>query len=301
MTFRPMLASEAPKNLSFPLYASPKIDGVRAVVKDSLLLSRSLKPIPNGYVQDTLGIPELEGLDGELTVGPPHAKNVMQATTSGIMSRDGRPDFTFWVFDFWNGKPDQIFSNREALLHSYFKDGYFLKHTRVSYLTQRIIHDPQELAQYEAHCLELGYEGVMLRKPEGLYKFGRSTAREGHLLKLKRFVDAEAVVIGFEERMHNANEATTNALGYTERSSHKANKIPMGTLGALVVRNVAGVEFSIGTGFSDAQRMYYWAARDLYLGKTVTYKSFEAVGVKDAPRFPVFKGWRDPIDMGEPK
>jgi DNA ligase-1 len=300
MTFRPMTACEA-KELTFPLYASPKIDGIRAFVRDGILFARSMKPIPNRYVQEYLGRPELEGLDGELTVGPAFDHNVMQATMSGVMSHDGEPDFTFHVFDIWNGPPH--YCDRYKALISTFDSRYFegLGLSRVNLLTQWTMQDQGELDTYEAHCLQLGYEGVMVRKPSGLYKHGRSTAKEGHLLKVKRFVDAEAVVIGFKERMHNVNEAKTNALGYTERSSHKAGKVPMGTLGALMVRNAEGEEFDVGTGFSDAQRAYYWAAQSLYLGKTLTYKSFKAAGVKDAPRFPVFKSWRDPIDIGDAK
>src|SRR5690606_27777905 len=113
---------------------------------------------------------------------------------------------------------------------------------------------------------------------------GRSTAREGHLLKLKRFTDGEAVVIGFEELMHNANEATKDELGYTKRSTHADGKVPMGTLGALKVRDLTtGIEFSIGTGYTAAQRRKLWDARDTLVGKVVKYKHFEG-GVKDAPR-----------------
>src|SRR5437899_138139 len=91
-----------------------------------------------------------------------------------------------------------------------------------------------------------GFEGVMLRKPDGPYKFGRSTVREGYLMKVKRFTQEEAVVVGYEEQETNLNEATKDALGHTKRSSHKAGKRPAGVLGALRVSNGHG-EFSIGT------------------------------------------------------
>ena len=43
--------------------------------------------------------------------------------------------------------------------------------------------------------------------PNAPYKQGRSTVREGYLLKVKTFLDDEATVVRFEERMHNGNEA----------------------------------------------------------------------------------------------
>ena len=113
---------------------------------------------------------------------------------------------------------------------------------------------------------------------------------EGYLLKLKRFEDAEAVVIGFEERMHNGNEATVSELGRTKRSSHKANKSGRGDLGALVCRTPEGIEFNIGTGFTDSDRQRIWDSRDQFLGRNAKYKFFP-VGVKEAPRHPVFLGW----------
>jgi DNA ligase-1 len=137
-----------------------------------------------------------------------------------------------------------------------------------------------------------GYEGVILRAPHAPYKFGRSTVREGYLLKVKRFQDSEAQIIGYEEEMHNGNEATINALGYTERSSHAENRTGKGTLGALVVRDlVTKVEFKIGTGFTPAERLKIWALRHEHLDDVVKYRFFP-VGVKDKPRHPSFLGFR---------
>src|SRR5690606_8348078 len=82
----------------------------------------------------------------------------------------------------------------------------------------RLINNEAELLDYERVTVDAGFEGLILRDPNGPYKYGRSTAREGWMLKLKRFKDSEAEVIGVEEEMHNGNEAKVNALGLTERS-----------------------------------------------------------------------------------
>jgi DNA ligase-1 len=294
---KPMLAVQAPPDIVFPVFASPKIDGVRAVVKDDMLLSRSLKPIPNNFVQDTLGVGALTGLDGELTVGPPNAKNCMQVTTSGVMTQEGTPDFIWWVFDYWTN-PSEPYDKRLQSLTYGMDKAFQERHPRVKLLPQTLIEGPDHLAEYEKALVDSGFEGVMIRKPNGLYKYGRSTAREGHLLKIKRFKDSEAIVIGFEEKMHNANEATVDERGYTKRSSHQENLVPMNTLGALIVRDVlTGVEFGIGTGFDDVTRKMVWDLRSSYLGALVVYKHFDLAGVKTAPRFPVFKSFRDKRDI----
>jgi len=96
--------------------------------------------------------------------------------------------------------------------------------------------------------------------------------------------------------MHNGNEATTNALGHTERSSHRENKIGRGDLGALVLRTQDGLEFTCGTGFDDNLRKGVWDNPEVYLGKLAKIKHF-AIGTKDLPRFPVFLGFRDASDI----
>jgi DNA ligase-1 len=66
----------------------------------------------------------------------------------------------------------------------------------------------------------------------------------------------------------------------------------MDTLGKLIVKDVAsGIEFGLGTGFDDSQRSQIWHNQSKYLGKIAKYK-FQACGVKEKPRFPVFLGWR---------
>lgn len=295
-----MLAVAAPTQLKFPLYASPKLDGVRAVVKDSLIVSRTLKPIPNNFIQDMLGNGQFEGMDGELTVGPSNAPNVMQVTMSGVMTEEGEPDFTFWVFDYWTDPLLQFHRRHKALSDAFASNTYLQGFTRIRLLPQTLVENARDLDSYVATTLRAGYEGVIVRSPSGPYKYGRSTAREGYMLKIKKFTDGEAVVIGFEERMHNGNEATTNALGRTERSTHKANLVPMDTLGALVVKDLqTGAGFSIGTGFDDATRKHIWDNRQSYIDQIACYKHFE-IGVKVAPRFPVFKGFRHAIDVGNP-
>ena len=104
-------------------------------------------------------------------------------------------------------------------------------------------------------------------------------------------------IIGFDEEMFNGNEAQTNELGRTKRSSAKAGLLGKETLGAFRVRDVvSGVEFSVGTGLTAAERQRYWDGRGHLIGSLVKYKFFP-VGVKVAPRHPVFLGFRDRSDL----
>ena len=290
---RPMLAADCKGDLSklrFPLLASNKIDGVRCLIVDGKPVSRTLKPIRNRYVQRYLQHWGLPDLDGELVVGQATHPNAMQNTTSGVMSADGEPDFTYHVFDLYSST-DPFHSRYAGLLQL----GLPL---RVRVHPHRVIFSVAELEAMEEQALAEGYEGLIVRDPRGAYKENRSTLREGGMVKIKRHVDAEAIVIGAEELMHNANDATTNALGYTERTSHLANQVGMGTLGSLRVQLLSDpdVEFSVGTGMTAEDRTWMWNNREQMVGKIIKYKSFP-VGVKDKPRHPVFLGFRDLEDL----
>jgi DNA ligase 1 len=289
---KPMLAGKIEGEIQFPTFASPKLDGIRCIVSNSVAMSRNWKPIPNRHVQKLIGKPEFNGFDGELGVGNPGAPDFYRATMHGVMSEDGEPDFIFWIFDYipYNAP----FSQRVNKINQMVSHGDI--HYPANVVEQRLIHTQEELNAYEADMLGEGYEGLIIRHPEGPYKHGRSTPREGWMLKLKRFSDAEAEVIGTQELMKNGNEATKNAFGRTERSSHKANMIPQGTLGAILCKTTEGIEFAIGTGFDADTRAQLWEIREDLPGKFVKYKFFDG-GNKDAPRFPVFIGFRDPRDM----
>lgn len=300
--FKPMLASPADfKLLKYPLFASPKLDGIRAVVLNQKLVSRKLLNIPNKHIYQALsGKPQFDGLDGELIVGTPTADDVYRVTNSAVMSHDGAPQAAFHVFDI-HDRPE-AFSNRLAYLRDYVegwnKDRHALARLMDTPFVNIVVHehvhinDEDALLAYEAEQTALGYEGLILRSGMGAYKHGRSTAREQFMLKVKRFEDSEAIVLGIVEEMHNGNEAETDNLGRTKRSKAKAGLTGKGTMGALAVRDITtGVEFEIGTGFTAADR-----ARMDWVGKTVKYKFFP-VGVKDKPRHPVYLGERHAGDM----
>ena len=294
---KPMLAGKATDEQiekllnKSSMIASPKLDGIRCIIQNGIALSRSLKDIRNKYVQTILGVPELSGLDGELIVGAPTDSDVYRNTTSNIMREKGEPKFNFWVFDHF--LKNDVYINRKKELN------IFNKHmpTIIKLLKSKTITTMEELKEYEIDCLSKGYEGVILRDPNAWYKHGRSTAKEGGLIKVKRFNDSEARILDMEEQLKNNNEKKINELGRGQRSSHKANKIPKGTLGALIVKDVySGVQFNIGTGFSDSVRDYFWEHKKELINTTVKYKYFD-IGIKEAPRHPVYLGIRIPEDM----
>lgn len=280
----------------WPLLGSPKLDGVRALVQNGRVVSRNLKPIPNHYVQHIYsGLPN--GLDGELIVGDPTSPSCFRDTTSGVMSRDGQPDVIFYLFDVFTPKlKGMVFNERYQEIRNYIKTS---RPKKVTLVPHARLKNAFEFHEYEESMLEKGYEGVMLRDPFGFYKFGRSTMREGYLMKVKRFADSEAKILKVIELQHNQNVAEKDNLGHTKRSSKKAGKVAGGTMGALQVMDVrTGVIFEVGAGFSAEDRKWFWENRESMKVKKslVKYKYFPS-GSKDKPRFPVFVGLRSVQDL----
>jgi DNA ligase-1 len=120
-------------------------------------------------------------------------------------------------------------------------------------------HLRRKLAEIEA----LGGEGLILRKPQSPYTVGRSH----DLLKAKSFQDAEAVVI--QHQPGTGKHA--------------------GRLGALLVELPNGVRFSIGTGFSDAER-----ENPPPVGATITFK-YQGYTQSGIPRFASYLRVRDKL------
>lgn len=281
-----------PAKARFPYLASAKYDGVRATVRDGRLWSRKMELIPNVHVQKMFGCKDLNGLDGELIVGSPVEPNVFGATVSIVMSDEKQNDeVKFFVFDDLSVHHKPFHERlRNVGLRS-------IDNSDLIKVFHEEIQSQEALGILEEELVQKGFEGVMLRDPNGVYKFGRSTVRENGLLKVKRFADAEAVITGFEEEMHNSNERIENEMGRAKRSSAKAGLQPKGVLGKLLLRDLkTQVGFGVGSGFTAAQRASLWASRQSLVGRTITYK-YQPAGVKDKPRFPVFKGFRDERDM----
>lgn len=288
MIKEPMLAVilEDLSMLKYPVLCTSKLDGIRCLIVNEKAVTRKFKPIPNNYIRTYLEDISSEGFDGEIVIKGKQFNEI----NSAVMSEDGTPDFTYVVFDY------------ERIYGQTYKERMFdlsccPEMPRIEYLLPVQINNELELLAYEAKCLLDGYEGVMIRSPNSPYKYGRSTVKEGYLLKLKRFYDGEAVILVLQEKVHNQNEAIKNELGHTERSSHQANQIPANTLGAFIVREIkTGVEFKVGTGFDADFARQVWRNPELYLGQILKYKA-QKVGEKDKPRFPSFVGFRDERDM----
>lgn len=300
---KPMLAANitSQEKLVFPLIGTPKIDGIRCITLDlprpleyrCVPVSRTLKCIRNEHIFDVLSRVAVPGLDGEIICSDKFCE-----TSSSVMNSKGTPDFQYLVFDYggdwrdvrWTKGLFTKYSERIAQLQLVAKD----LHECIKILPTTTVKNLAELNQYYDECVAEGYEGACFRAPHSAYKFGRSTEKEGWLLKMKGTEDAEGLVFGFTCLQHNENEHKPGDI-HNRRSQKQEGLVPMDTLGALLVA-YNGRTFSLGSGFDAAQRKEIWKNQDKYIGTIVKFK-YQPHGTKDNPRSPIFLGFRDSEDL----
>ncbi len=284
----------AMQKLRYPVLATLKLDGIRALRLDGSLLSRTRKPIPNKSIRErSLIMPG--GFDLELW-SPSLRYDEIESI---VMSREhpNSDKIEFHVLD-WFGSAVS-YDERTKKITQELSDSPINKYrTDIIFEVPVLCTSPQMLlhAFWMAEANE--GEGICFRLPNSPYKQGRSTLKEQYLIKLARYSYAEATIVGFIEQQENGNKATTNSLGLTERSSHGADMCGKNTLGAFLCGLASGETITIGTGvgLTNEVRRYIWEHKLLYIGHKVKFK-YKSHGQKNLPRSPIFVGFRSEIDI----
>ena len=261
-------------------WQSEKLDGVRAIWDPNTrkFFSRAGNEFfaPPWFTEDFPSMP----LDGELWMGRGKFQQAVSVARQQIAGDDAWNQMFFMIFDMPMAKLKA--EDRMAQIDAAVVAKKLSAHGSVRRLAKKGFVLPQvqvtsmhSLAVDMDDVLAKGGEGLMVRKPGSLYVDRRSPA----LLKIKKFDSSEAVVIGIEEG----------------KGRH------VGAMGALLVRNAAGVEFKVGGGFNDRQRRVAW---EKWNGKVIQRTDGTSIvielkhqGLTDGgtPRFPIFL--RERVDL----
>lgn len=284
------------------LYGQPKIDGMRVYHgKEHIPQSRSGKEWKNKPLRAwCMAHPSMVGIDGEVVPGHIYSEDVFRQAMSGTRKAEGSREFTFFAFDHTEHHYYEYQKRLDAIQTILGFFGEFQEadsyHAKLVVCPTEKLTSVEAVRLFEERMITEGWEGAMLRRPDRPYKFGRSTNRGGELIKLKRYEDAEAIVVGYEPWYQNDNEATQSPLGYTVRSQHQDGKVPLERLGAWHVELITdrSVKFKIGVmqGVSHSGRDQLWRDRDAYIGRICKFKHQGYGGGYDVPRQPVFLNWR---------
>ena len=291
----PMLASNEVitdfDRVQYPVVVSSKLDGWRCYHNDGPR-TRAGFILPNLHTRAQLMSEELIGLDGELISGSPTDPNSMQKAQSAFSSIEGEPDFTWYVFDDWRRSDEAYFS--------FWTRNIFARKlpSFVEVLPQQLVSSSQELEDFSKYCTDAGYEGAIIRAQHSQYKYGRSTTKQGWMLKVKPYSYDEGVIVSLNEKLINANELEQDNFGYAKRSHAKAGKVPAGTLGSFTIRDKQANTFNISCGhLDDIAKQLLWNQRENYIGRVITYKHFAQSGIRNKPRHGQFVSFRAEVDL----
>ncbi len=244
------LANVYSENIELSDYLiSEKLDGVRAYWDGKQLISRQgiRFEAPQWFSKDFGELP----LDGELWIARGQFDLLSGIVRQKSKDKNRWQKVSYRVFDLPKDPGD--FLTRYKKLTLIVEESV----SRYLYLVEQwpVVNKHQLMSQLDK-VVAAGGEGLMLQRKDALYEGRRSK----DLIKLKKWADAEARVI-----RHLPGKGKYSGL-----------------MGAILVETRQGIQFRIGTGFTDQQRQFPPA-----LGSIITYKYY-GTSSKGKPRFASF-------------
>lgn len=260
----PMLAKpwkQGVKKCEYPVYVQPKLDGIRAIYCEGKLHSR------RGHVIE--GCPKLTELvtgmfDYRVVDGELFSKEHTFQEISGRVRRTANVNEPKWIcYHAFDIVEDEPYCERMTELKGVFqRTGHTLFLKRIKFVDTQLAVNEHHLKALYYEFLERGYEGIIIRKPEGEYEQGK---RSYNLIKKKPSLDMEVYIRDFIEG----------------KGKHK------GRLGALKCMTSDGKTVHVGSGFDDGMRELLWERQLKYRGASVTIK-YQELTDDGIPRFPIF-------------
>jgi len=292
--FECMLAHDGAKHekkLTGKKLLEPKLDGVRVVTvinatnKTATMYSRNGKILENfPHITSAIeaNIDRFERslvLDGEMVSSSFQALMKQVHRKSDVKSEDAR----LMLFDiipvseFQRGESSMGQGRRSKLLRS-MKPTFDLIGS-IDIIPQKEVDldsyvGELEFKEYNKEAIEAGFEGIMIKTVDAPYECKRSTS----WLKMKPFIEVSLEITNVEE-----------GTGKNE-----------GRLGAFVCSGVDDgrqITVNVGSGFSDDDRIEYWANRDTQPGQVVEVRADAITQNQDGtyslrfPRFLRFRGF----------
>ena len=262
----PMLAHDyhkRGKDIKFPCFVQPKLDGVRCIFKNGVLTSRQGKVFPNmDHITQDLKDVDLV-LDGELysnTLNFQQFVGLVRKKKHNDAEKQLLRQVKFHVYDCVNDKP---FSERNESINNLFSKRLYAFSEPL--LTEEC-KSKEDLKKFHDKYVAEGKEGLIIRNKDGLYQLA---ARSKDLQKYKEFEDAEFKVTGF-----------TDGEGLEKG------------LVIWVCETSAGKSFHVRPrGTHEARAEIFNEAKD-YVGKSLTVR-YQELTEEGIPRFPVGVAFRD--------
>lgn len=277
-----------------------KYDGVRCLVENGIVKGKTLLPIPNKHIQYLYGKEKFEGKEFEIIVTDSNG-NYDPVTCC-------RETVSFTNTEYLDREHRCVLIDNFHLAEFPFEDRFIslarFSNEQPDFITPEYIIATtiEEILHYEDSILKQDHEAIIIRNPELTYKEGVSSA-EGELLRLKRYISEEAIILEALPAFANNNVAKENLLGNMERSSHIDGKVAKEEIGKFFCQLVKdihdpwsgrliakkGSSCVIATGnMTKEDKIRLYQDRESLKGMMIKFKSFPK-GTKDKPRFATFQ------------
>jgi DNA ligase-1 len=276
--FLPMLAHRYDKHsakINYPCWVQPKLDGVRMLARKEnglvSMWSRKGKVIDipdkiNAQLCDMLE--DGQCTDGELYV---HGWTFQRIISAVKKKRDDTDLLEYHIYD----SPHHVLAFEDRLPQNFICGGIaFPKYCQswtiigknIKFVKTQDIESEAEFDVYEQHFVSEGYEGMMVRNKNSLYKYKH---RSYDLQKVKRFVDDEYKIIGGKDG--SGREA-----------------------GLIVFKCITsdGLEFDVRPRGTHEERAKIFKNLENYIDKSLTVR-YQELTDDGRPRFPVGIAVRD--------
>lgn len=282
-----MLAdSKQPKlsEVKYPIIGQTKLDGFRCVYfpKEKVFMGRNGRPINNknlnSYFEEFIKRNANHVIDGEL-----YSDTLSFNQIASVLNSDEKPldGIYYCAYDFmrndeWVRQECETpymtrINNLAIAVKQWTMDGV----KNVSVVTSEDLLNEAAVQNFYQWALDQGFEGLMLKDPNGAYEWKRVTVKSGIMMKVKPCDEYDGKVVSYEEGEGKY----------------------VGKLGVLVVE-VKGIknEVKVGSGFSDQEREEYWADKKNLVGKWIKLEATEITENNESLRFPRFLAFRDSKD-----
>lgn len=287
--------------LKYPLLGSLKYDGVRGLCIRGEFFSRNMKPFKNEKLAEHFsGIAEVsagrhlvfdfEIYDHSMPDFGSHM-SVIGAKSASIPDTLCCHVFDVLTYDEWERVESDNYIKPFELRHqtyteilrtdSRLHDGKYVA------VEQVLVESADDAQLFFEVSQEEGYEGIMLRDPQGRYKHGRATHNEGIIFKFKAFetMDGRIIEVVQRRKMKEGVERTTTPTGHMERVHTKDSYTLDDMVGAFKVEFEDGTisEVNYGRGFPHDVRRNHWGDREHLIGRHVEVRHLPH-GAKDGIR-----------------
>jgi len=206
----------------YPAFVQKKLDGFRCLANNCALYSKGMKPfLYLAHIKKELAILKLKSniyLDGEL-----YEFGLRLHEISSLVHKESR-EISYYIFDMFDLKNMLTpFNSRYAYLESIFKTHKFKYLKLVSCVS---VNNYNKVLELNNKYLLEGYEGVIVRNMNGLYKLN---SKSYNVLRTKEFKKAKFQIIGASGGSGTQSGAVIWELKCTN-SENSFFAIPIGTI-----------------------------------------------------------------------